>query len=62
MSIAREGETEYASIHRNRSGQDAGNLDYGIAVEAVEKLSEVEKRELVAVAYLLARNLREYCT
>jgi hypothetical protein len=44
--IAREGETEYASIHRNRSGQDAGCIDFGVRVAAVEALCEADKQEL----------------
>lgn len=58
--IAREGETEYACIHRNRSGQDAGEIDFGIDVLAVESLSSSERLELVKTARQLADALEPY--
>lgn len=59
--IAREGETEYASIHRNRSGHDAGAIDYGIRVSLIEDLSPAEKQDLLATAEAMLRSIRKYC-
>jgi len=54
-------EIEYASIYRKRSGQDAGEIDYGIDVASVERLSHTDKLELVKVARQLAVALERYC-
>ena len=59
--IAREGEQEFASIHRNRSGFDAGCIDYGIRVETVENLSPAEKQDLLVTARVMMERLEEYC-
>jgi len=60
--IARDGETEYASIYRRRSGQDAGELEYGINVSAVDELCETDKQELSKVVSQLAKQLERYTT
>ena len=59
--IAREGETEYVSIHRNRSGESAGCIDYGIRVSAIENLASAEKAELFRTAEAMLERIREYC-
>lgn len=51
--IARTGEPIYVSIIRNRSGMDVGDIDFGLRVGAVEKLSDRDKKDIVDVAYLL---------
>jgi hypothetical protein len=54
--IARSGETEFAAIVRNRSGQDAGEIDYGLKHGAVlDELSDADKQALVDTAYALYR-------
>lgn len=54
--IAREGEVEFAAIVRNRSGQDAGCIDYGLkAGETIDSLCDADKQDLVDTAYALAR-------
>ncbi len=54
--IARAGETEYAAIVRNRSGQDAGEIDFGLKTgPVIDDLSDGDKQRLVDVAYALAK-------
>lgn len=53
--IARTGETEFAAIVRNRSGQDAGEIDFGLKHGPVlDSLSDYDKQQLVQTAYSLA--------
>lgn len=53
--IARGGETEFAAIVRNRSGQDAGEIDYGLKHGPVlDTLCDRDKQSLVDMAYALA--------
>lgn len=59
--IAREGEPEFAAIMRERSGQDAGRISYGIRVAAIEDLSPAEKTELLGTAEAMLSSIREYC-
>jgi len=49
--IARDGEPIYASIIRNRSGIDAGDIDYCIRVSEISKLSKRDRQMIVNVAY-----------
>lgn len=59
--IAREGETEFASIHRNRSGHDAGCIDFGIRVSLIEDLSPAEKGELARTSQAMNDAIQRYC-
>lgn len=59
--MIREGEPIYAALVRNRSGQDAGEIDYRLNVAAVENLPQGEKQELMETALALVENLRQYC-
>lgn len=59
--IAREGEQEFAAIKRNRSGFDAGCIDYGLRVQMVENLAPAEKKELLKTAEALVSSIRNYC-
>lgn len=59
--IAREGETEFAAIKRNRSGQDSGRIDYGIAILEVESLSDGEKAELCTVSSMMHESILRRC-
>lgn len=60
--IAREGEQEFASIHRNRSGFDAGCIDYGVRVQAIENLSTAERAELLATARAMLASIERCCS
>lgn len=51
--IARGGEPIYASIMRNRSGFDSGEIDYGHRVEATAALGEHDKQSITDTAYAL---------
>lgn len=55
--MAREGETEYAVIKRNRSGQDSGRIDFCLPHERIEKLSAYDKADLVLTAYAMTRGI-----
>ena len=59
--IAREGETEFASIHRLRSGQDAGSIGFGIRVSTIADLSPVEKDELSRTSKAMNDAIQRYC-
>lgn len=59
--IAREGEQEFAAIMRNRSGHDAGCIDYGVRVELVANLSAAEKKEIVRTSEALTENIKRLC-
>lgn len=53
--IARAGETEFAAIVRNRSGQDAGEIDFGLKTgPVIDDMSDADKQQLVDTAYSLA--------
>lgn len=60
MSLACEGETEYAVVKCNRSGQDAGEIDYAIDVDKVESLTPCERTELCTVVRHLYEALLSY--
>lgn len=49
--IARSGEQQFACILRNRSGFDAGCIDFGLRDCTI--LSEAEQQDVVDVAYAL---------
>lgn len=52
---ARTGETEFAAIVRNRSGQDAGEIDFDLKHGLViDELSDTDKQSLVDTAFALA--------
>jgi len=51
--IARSGEPTYASIIRNRSGMDAGEIDFGARVFHIEELSDYDKQSICDTAYAL---------
>ena len=59
--IAREGEPIYASIIRNRSGMDAGHIDYGCRMDAIADLCDAEKQDIVDIAYALYENICRAC-
>lgn len=59
--IAREGETEYAVICRQRSGQDAGEIDYGLNIAAIHSLSADDRKELVKTAEQMTKALKARC-
>jgi hypothetical protein len=59
--LARDGETEYAVICRNRSGQDSQRIDYRIAVGRIDSLPPGEQAEAVRVAQqMVAAMQREF--
>lgn len=58
--IARSGEQQFAAIMRNRSGMDAGNIDYGLRVFAVENLGDGEKQDICDTAFALYQNICQY--
>lgn len=51
--IARSGEPIYASIHRERSGIDAGTICPGVRVFAVNELCDGDQRDIVTAALML---------
>jgi len=55
--IAREGEQQFACILRNRSGMDAGCIDYGL--RNVSHLCEGDKQDIVDTAYVLYQSICE---
>jgi hypothetical protein len=55
--IARAGEQQFACILRNRSGFDAGNIDFG--ARDVRSLCESEQQDVVSMAYSLYLLYRE---
>lgn len=59
--IPREGEQQFASIHRNRSGENAGGIDYGIRVADIDNLSPAEKDELLRTSAAMHECIKEYC-
>lgn len=59
--IAKSGEQIYATILRNRSGMDAGCIDYGARVFAIRDLCEGEQRDIIATGYALYSNIMRYC-
>jgi hypothetical protein len=59
--IARSGEQIYATILRNRSGQDAGRIDYGARVFAIQDLCEGEQMDMIATGYALYCSIMQYC-
>jgi len=48
--IARKGESIYASIHRRRSGIDAGCIDMGVRSFEIEKLCDADKQDICNTA------------
>jgi hypothetical protein len=60
LPIARSGEPIYASIIRNRSGVDSGDIDYGARVFEIEKLSEGDKQDICDTAYALYKTICQY--
>ncbi len=61
LPIARTGEPIYASIVRNRSGVDSGEIDYGCRVFDIEELSGSDKQSICDTAYALYRSICQ-CT
>jgi hypothetical protein len=53
--IARTGEPEYACIMRNRSGIDAGNIDFGL--RDLQHLSEADKQDICDTALVLYESI-----
>ncbi|CAN5426674.1 hypothetical protein BH11ARM1_BH11ARM1_14270 [soil metagenome] len=54
LSYIRTGETEFAAIVRNRSGQDAGSIDFGLkSGDVIDALCDRDKQELVDTAFSL---------
>lgn len=53
LPIARPGEQQFACIMRNRSGFDAGEIDFGLRDLAY--LSPGEQRDITETAYALYR-------
>jgi hypothetical protein len=51
MPIARPGEQQFGCILRNRSGIDAGNIDYGARM--IDTLSNAEQQDVCDMAYAL---------
>ena len=49
--IAREDEQQFAAVLRNRSGIDAGQIDFGL--RDCTSLSEAEQQDLVDTCYAL---------
>ncbi len=58
--IARGGEPIYASIIRNQSGVDSGNIDFGARVFAIEKLSDTDQQDICDIAYALYLTICRY--
>jgi len=59
--LAREGETEFAVILRNRSGHDAGCIDFSFPHATALDLSPAEQRELIDTARALAAAIEDCC-
>lgn len=55
--VARSGETEFAAIIRNRSGMDAGEIDFSIKSARVDELSEAEKKDICFIAERLHQTI-----
>jgi len=55
--IARDGEQQFACILRNRSGTDAGCIDYGL--RDVSALCEGDQQDIVDTAYVLYQRICE---
>lgn len=51
LPIARVGEEQFGCILRNRSGFDAGNIDYG--ARFIDTLSDAEQQDVCDTAYAL---------
>ena len=58
--IARPGESIYASIVRNRSGIDAGKIDFGVRVLEIEKLCDADKIEIRNIARALYQTICDH--
>ena len=56
--IARSGEPTYASIVRNRSGIDSGEIDFGLRTSAVKELSDGDKQEIANTAFALYESIK----
>lgn len=61
MPLARYGEIDYCCIARSRSGQDAGELEYLIRVDAIARLSKKEKAKLLRVAEAMLTQVKRHC-
>ena len=59
--IARAGEPIYASIVRNRSGIDAGCIDYGCRMDAISALCDGDKQDIVDIAHALYETICRTC-
>ena len=57
--LAREGETEFAVICRQRSGFDAGSIDFAFPHATAKDLCPAEQRELIDTVYALARSIED---
>lgn len=55
--IARSGEAQYVCILRNRSGIDAGNIDFAIRTCAIEELADGEKQDIVNAAFAVYESI-----
>ena len=59
--VARPGEKEFAVILRNRSGHDAGCIDFSFPHATALALSPAEQRELIKTAKALAESIEDCC-
>jgi hypothetical protein len=56
--VSRSGEFQYAAIHRDRSGQDAGSINYAARVGSIDALADPEKRSIIRCAEQLLDSIR----
>lgn len=59
--IVRDGETEFAALYRRRSGQDSMQIEYGISLSEIDKLSDSDRQELLLAARGMVREIVKYC-
>lgn len=55
--IAREGEQQFCCILRNRSGESAGRIDYGLC--EIDSLSQADQQDAVNSIYFAYRSWAE---
>jgi len=58
MTEFRTGEKYYFAIVRNRSGQDSGELDFGIAFNDVMNLDDIEFKEMIELIERALKRLK----
>ena len=57
LPIARSGELIYATIMRNRSGMDSGQIDMGVRVFDIQELPEWDKQAICDTAFAMYKTI-----